>query len=203
MTFSTFFLAPRRRLTIIATILTVALFGGWSLLENLVLAGDAGTGNIERVTRDLVASETLRQAHVGTRLVTMQRQIDDRLQGLESEAVTKTAALKQRIADLTEHLAGADRRPLAAAAPELGGPKARHTQSAAQVDDLVTRRRQQDGRLNARLERLELHTSAVKFPPADGSIGIYLASYRAFDNTIAGWDLLCRKYCADLIAFTS
>ncbi|MEC7676190.1 MAG: hypothetical protein VYB89_11715, partial [Pseudomonadota bacterium] len=59
-----------------------------------------------------------------------------------------------------------------------------------------------DGRLNARLERLELRTSAVKFPPADGAIGIHLASYRAFDDAIAGWDLLSRKYGADSIAFT-
>ena len=205
MTFSTFFLAPRRRPAIIATILTAALLGGCSWLENLVLAGDTDTGKIERVTRDLLASETLRQEQVGTRLETMQRQMDDRLQALEAEAVTTTAALKQRIADLTERLAAADRRARTAAAapsPELDGLKARHTQLAARVDDLVTRRRHHDGRLNARLERLELRTSAVKFPPADGAIGIHLASYRAFDDAIAGWDLLSRKYGADLIAFT-
>ena len=203
MTFSTFFLAPRRRPGIIATILTAALLGGCSWLENLVLAGDTDTGKIERVTRDLLASETLRQEQVGTRLETIQRQMGDRLQALEAEAVTKTAALKQRIADLTERLAAADRRArTAAAAPELDGLKARHTQLAARVDDLVTRRRHHDGRLNARLERLELRTSAVKFPPADGAIGIHLASYRAFDDAIAGWDLLSRKYGADLIAFT-
>ena len=203
MTFSTFFLAPRRRPAIIATILTAALFGGCSWLENLVLAGDTDTGKIERVTRDLLASETLRQEQVGTRLETIQRQMGDRLQALEAEAVTTTAALKQRIADLTERLAAADRRArTAAAAPELDGLKARHTQLAARVDDLVTRRRHHDGRLNARLERLELRTSAVKFPPADGAIGIHLASYRAFDDAIAGWDLLSRKYGADLIAFT-
>ena len=203
MTFSTFFLAPRRRPAIIATILTAALLGGCSWLENLVLAGDTDTGKIERVTRDLLASETLRQEQVGTRLETIQRQMGDRLQALEAEAVTKTAALKQRIADLTERLAAADRRArTAAAAPELDGLKARHTQLAARVDDLVTRRRHHDGRLNARLERLELRTSAVKFPPADGAIGIHLASYRAFDDAIAGWDLLSRKYGADLIAFT-
>ena len=205
MTFSTFFLAPRRRPAIIATILTAALLGGCSWLENLVLAGDTDTGKIERVTRDLLASETLRQEQVGTRLETMQRQMDDRLQALEAEAVTTTVALKQRIADLTERLAAADRRArTAAAAPalELDGLKARHTQLAARVDDLVTRRRHHDGRLNARLERLELRTSAVKFPPADGAIGIHLASYRAFDDAIAGWDLLSRKYGADLIAFT-
>ena len=205
MTFSTFFLAPRRRPAIIATILTAALLGGCSWLENLVLAGDTDTGKIERVTRDLLASETLRQEQVGTRLETMQRQMDDRLQAREAEAVTTTAALKQRIADLTERLATADRRARTAAAapaPELDGLKARHTQLAARVDDLVTRRRHQDGRLNARLERLELRTSAVKFPPADGAIGIHLASYRAFDDAVAGWDLLSRKYGADLIAFT-
>ncbi|MED5364733.1 MAG: hypothetical protein VYA68_00100 [Pseudomonadota bacterium] len=205
MTFSTFFLAPRRRPAIIATILTAALLGGCSWLENLVLAGDTDTGKIERVTRDLLASETLRQEQVGTRLETIQRQMGDRLQALEAEAVTTTAALKQRIADLTERLAAADRRArtaAAAAAPELDGLKARHTQLAARVDDLVTRRRHHDGRLNARLERLELRTSAVKFPPADGAIGIHLASYRAFDDAIAGWDLLSRKYGADLIAFT-
>ena len=142
MTFSTFFLAPRRRPAIIATILTAALLGGCSWLENLVLAGDTDTGKIERVTRDLLASETLRQEQVGTRLETMQRQMDDRLQALEAEAVTTTAALKQRIADLTERLAAADRRARTAAAapaPELDGPKARHTQLAARVDDLVTR----------------------------------------------------------------
>jgi hypothetical protein len=150
-----------------------------------------------------LASETLRQEQVGTRLETIQRQMGDRLQALEAEAVTTTAALKQRIADLTERLAAADRRArTAAAAPELDGLKARHTQLAARVDDLVTRRRHHDGRLNARLERLELRTSAVKFPPADGAIGIHLASYRAFDDAIAGWDLLSRKYGADLIAFT-
>ena len=177
MTFSTFFLAPRRRPAIIATILTAALLGGCSWLENLVLAGDTDTGKIERVTRDLLASETLRQEQVGTRLETIQRQMGDRLQALEAEAVTTTAALKQRIADLTERLAAADRRArTAAAAPELDGLKARHTQLAARVDDLVTRRRHHDGRLNARLERLELRTSAVKFPPADGAIGIHLAS---------------------------
>ena len=205
MTFSTFFLAPRRRPAIIATILTAALLGGCSWLENLVLAGDTDTGKIERVTRDLLASETLRQEQVGTRLETIQRQMDDRLQALEAEAVTTTAALKQRIADLTERLAAADRRARIAAeapAPELDGLKARHTQLAARVDDLVTRRRHHDGRLNARLERLELRTSAVKFPPADGAIGIHLASYRAFDDAIDGWDLLSRKYGADLIAFT-
>lgn len=205
MTFSTFFLAPRRRPAIIATILTAALLGGCSWLENLVLAGDTDTGKIERVTRDLLASETLRQEQVGTRLETMQRQMDDRLQALEAEAVTTTVALKQRIADLTERLAAADRRARTAAAAqalELDGLKARHTQLAARVDDLVTRRRHQDGRLNARSERLELRTSAVKFPPADGAIGIHLASYRAFDDAIAGWDLLSRKYGADLIAFT-
>ena len=205
MTFSTFFLAPRRRPAIIATILTAALLGGCSWLENLVLAGDTDTGKIERVTRDLLASETLRQEQVGTRLETIQRQMGDRLQALEAEAVTTTAALKQRIADLTERLAAADRRAQTAAAapaPELDGLKARHTQLAARVDDLVTRRRHHDGRLNARLERLELRTSAVKFPPADGAIGIHLASYRAFDDAIAGWDLLSRKYGADLIAFT-
>ena len=191
MTFSTFFLAPRRRPAIIATILTAALLGGCSWLENLVLAGDTDTGKIERVTRDLLASETLRQEQVGTRLETMQRQMDDRLQALEAEAVTTTAALKQRIADLTERLAAADWRARTAAAapvPELDGLKARHTQLAARVDDLVTRRRHHDGRLNARLERLELRTSAVKFPPANGAV--------------AGWDLLSRKYGADLIAFT-
>ena len=205
MAFSTFFLAPRRRPAIIATIPTAALLGGCSLLENLVLAGDTDTGKIERVTRDLLASETLRQEQVGTRLETIQRQMDDRLQALEAEAVTTTAALKQRIADLTERLAAADRRARTAAAgpaPRLDGLKARHTQLAARVDDLVTRRRHQDGRLNARLERLELRTSAVKFPPADGAIGIHLASYRAFDDAIAGWDLLSRKYGADFIAFT-
>ena len=170
-----------------------------------MLAGDTDTGKIERVTRDLLASETLRQEQVGTRLETIQRQMDDRLQALEAEAVTTTAALKQRIADLTERLAAADRRAQTAAAapaPELDGLKARHTQLAARVDDLVTRRRHHDGRLNARLERLELRTSAIKFPPADGAIGIHLASYRAFDDAIAGWDLLSRKYGADLIAFT-
>ncbi len=114
MTFSTFFLAPRRRPAIIGTILTAALLGGCSWLENLVLAGDTDTGKIERVTRDLLASETLRQEQVGTRLETIQRQMGDRLQALEAEAVTTTAALKQRIADLTERLArrrqaGADR----------------------------------------------------------------------------------------------
>jgi len=203
MTFSTFFLAPRRRPAIIATILTAALLGGCSWLENLVLAGDTDTGKIERVTRDLLASETLRQEQVGTRLETMQRQMDDRLQALEAEAVNTTAALKQRIADLTERLATADRRArTAAAAPELDRLKARHTQLAARIDDRVTLRRHHDGRLNARLERLELRTSAVKFPPADGAIGIHLASYRAFDDAIAGWDLLSRKYGADLIAFT-
>ena len=171
-----------------------------------MLASDTDTGKIERVTRDLLASETLRQEQVGTRLETIQRQMGDRLQALEAEAVTTTAALKQRIADLTERLAAADRRARTAAAaapaPELDGLKARHTQLAARVDDLVTRRRHHDGRLNARLERLELRTSAVKFPPADGAIGIHLASYRAFDDAIAGWDLLSRKYGADLIAFT-
>ena len=203
MTFSTFFLAPRRRPAIIATILTTALLGGCSWLENLVLAGDTDTGKIERVTRDLLASETLRQEQVGTRLETIQRQMGDRLQVLEAEAVTTTAALKQRIANSTECLAAADRRARTAApAPELDGLKARHTQLAARVDDLVTRRRHQDGRLNARLERLELRTSAVKFPPANGAIGIHLASYRAFDDAVAGWDLLSRKYGADLIAFT-
>ena len=65
-------------------------------MENLVLASDTDTGKIERVTRDLLASETLRQKQVGTRLETMQRQMDDRLQALEAEAVTTTAALKQR-----------------------------------------------------------------------------------------------------------
>ncbi|MEC9215748.1 MAG: hypothetical protein VX647_00930, partial [Pseudomonadota bacterium] len=107
MTFSTFFLAPRRRPAIIATSLTAALLGGCSWLENLVLADDTDTGKIERVTRDLLASETLRQEQVATRLETMQRQMDDRLQALEAEAVTTTAALKQRIADLTERLAAA------------------------------------------------------------------------------------------------
>ena len=151
-----------------------ALLGGCSLSENLVLAGDTDTGKIERVTRDLLASETLRQEQVGTRLETIQRQMDDR-RALEAEAVTTTAALKKRIADLTERLAAADRRARTAAAapaPELDGLKARHTQLSARVDDLVTRRRHHDGRLNARLERLELRTSAVKFPPADGAIGI-------------------------------
>ncbi|MEC8061543.1 MAG: hypothetical protein VX168_04025, partial [Pseudomonadota bacterium] len=66
-----------------------------------MLAGDTDTGKIERVTRDLLASETLGQEQVGTRLETMQRQLDDRLQALEAEAVTTTVALKQRIADLT------------------------------------------------------------------------------------------------------
>ena len=202
-TFSTFFLTHRRRPAIIGTFLIEALLGGCSWLENLVLAGDTDTGKIERVTRDLLASETLRQEQVGTRLETIQRQMGDRLQVLEAEAVTTTAALKQRIADLTESLAAADRRARTAApAPELDGLKARHTQLAARVDDLVTRRRHHDGRLNARLERLELRTSAVKFPPADGAIGIHLASYRAFDDAIAGWDFLSRKYGADLIAFT-
>ena len=42
--------------------------------------------------------------------------MDDRLQALEAEAVTTTAALKQRIADLTERLAAADRRARTAAA---------------------------------------------------------------------------------------
>ena len=168
-----------------------------------MLGGDTDTSKIERVTRDLLASETLRQEQVGTRLETIQRQMDVRLQALEAEAVITTAALTQRIADLTERLAAADRwARTAAAAPELGGLKARHTQLAAQVDDLVTRRRHHDGRLNARLERLELRTSAVKFPPANGAIGIHLASYRAFDDAVAGWDLLSRKYGADLIAFT-
>ncbi|MEC7572206.1 MAG: hypothetical protein VX394_09135, partial [Pseudomonadota bacterium] len=161
MTFSTFFLAPRRRPAIIGTILTAALLGGCSWLENLVLAGDTDTGKIERVTRDLLASETLRQEQVGTRLETIQRQMGDRLQALEAEAVTTTAALKQRIADLTERLAAADRRArTAAAAPELDELKANHTQLAARVDDLVTHRRHHHGRLNARLERLELRTSA-------------------------------------------
>ena len=203
MTVSTFFLVPRRRPAIIATILTAALLAGCSWLENLVLAGDTDTGKIERVTRDLLASETLRQEQVGTRLETIQRQMGDRLQALEAEAVTTTAALKKRIADLTERLAAGDRRArTAAAAAELDRLKARHTQMAARVDDLVTRRRHHNGRLNARLERLELRTSAVKFSPADGAIGIHLASYRAFDYAIAGWDLLRRKYGADSIAFT-
>ena len=73
---------------------------------------------------------------------------------------------------------------------------------AAPVDDLVIRRRHHDGPLNAHLERLEICTSAVKFPPANGVISIHLASYRAFDDAVAGWDLLSRKYGADLIAFT-
>ena len=171
-----------------------------------MLASDTDTGKIERVTRDLLASETLRQEQVGTRLETIQRQVDDRLRTLEAEAMTTTAALKQRIADLTERLAAADRRARTAAAaapaPELDGLKARHTQLATQVDDLVTRQRYHDGRLNARLERLELRTSAVKFPPADGAIGIHLASYYVFDYAIAGWDLLSHKYGADSIAFT-
>ena len=116
MTVSTFLLAPRRRPAIIAIILTTALLGGCSWLENLVLAGDTDTGKIERVTRDLLASEILRQQQVGTRLETIQRQMDDRLQALEAEAVTMTAAFKQRIADLPEHLAAADRRARTAAA---------------------------------------------------------------------------------------
>ena len=85
------------------------------LVGNLVLAGDTDTGKIERVTRDLLARETLRQEQVGTRLETMQRQMDDRLQALEAEAVTAAAALKQRIADLTERLAAADARARAGA----------------------------------------------------------------------------------------
>ena len=121
-----------------------ALLGGCSLSENLVLAGDTDTGKIERVTRDLLANETLRQEQVGTRLETIQRQMDDRLQALEAEAVTTTATLKKRIADLTESLAAADRRARTAAAAPAPGPdglKARHTQLSARVDDLVTRRR--------------------------------------------------------------
>ena len=159
-----------------------ALFGDCSLSENLVLAGDTDTGKIERVTRDLLANETFPQKQVGIRLETIQSQMDDRLQALEGEAVTTTATLKKRIADLTERLAAADRRArTAAAAPELDELKSNHTQLAARVDDLVTRRRHHHGRLNARLESFELRTSAVKFPPADGVIGIHLASYRAFD----------------------
>jgi len=91
-------------------------------LENLVLASD--TGKFERVRRDLLASETLRQEQVGARLKTIQRQMGDRLQAPGAEAVTTTAALKQWIANSTERLAAADRRArraAAAPAPELDG----------------------------------------------------------------------------------
>ncbi|MGB1007107.1 MAG: hypothetical protein ACPGVX_08005, partial [Thalassobaculaceae bacterium] len=205
MTSLTFFPALRRAPAVAAVVLTAALLTGCSWLEDLVLAGDTDTGKIERVTRDLLARETLRQEQVGTRLETMQRQMDDRLQALEAETVTAAAALKQRIADLTERLAAADARARARATatpPGLDGLRARQNQLAARVDDLVARRRHDDGRLNARLERLELRTSQIKFPPAPGAIGIHLASYRELDNAVAGWDLLRTKYGADLIAFT-
>ena len=205
MTLPTFFPAHRRALSLAAMVLAATLLTGCSWLETLVLAGDTDTGKIERVTRDLLASETLRREQVGTRLETMQRQMDDRLQALEAEAVTATAALKQRIADLTERLAAADARARAGAAappPGLDGLKARQNQLTTRVDELVARQRHDDGRLNARLERLELRTSQIKFPPAAGAIGIHLASYRELDNAVAGWDWLRRKYGADLIAFT-
>ena len=123
---------------------------------------------------------------------------------LEAETVTAAAALKQRIADLTERLAAADARARAGATatpPGLDGLESAQNQLAARVDDLVARRRHDDGRLNARLERLNCGPARSNFP-APGAIGIHLASYRELDNAVAGWDLLRTKYGADLIAFT-
>ena len=170
---------------------------GW-----LVLAGDTDTGKIERVTRDLLASETLRQEQVGRAWKPSTASDDRRSAGGRSGDHDRRA--QARIADLM----APGRRRHARGRPERRRRrrrnwmrlKARHTQLAARVDDLVTRRRHHDGRLNARLEPGTAHQRSSRPRTVDRHpFGMAPRLRRA---AIAGRDLLSRKYGADLIAFT-
>ncbi|NQW11295.1 MAG: hypothetical protein HQ481_15625 [Alphaproteobacteria bacterium] len=48
--------------------------------------------------------------------------------------------------------------------------------------------------LRARLERLELRTSTLSWPPREGVRAVHLASYRTHAAALAGWEILLARY---------
>ena len=124
---------------------------------------------------------------------------DDRLAGLER----MTVAMYERL----EALEGSGARPSAANAAadaSAGDPglqaemeSLRHDVAAltAAVSRLSADDTDSEAVLRARLERLELRTSRIAWPPASSEVrAVHLASYRSHEAALAGWEVLLNRY---------
>lgn len=154
---------------------------------------------IETAVQQALERERGRQALLVERRVSpmldSQQTRDDRLDGLER----MTAA----IADRLQTLEGSGLQPSAS----YGGvgdtalraeiESLQHDMAAltAAVSRISGGDSDSEAVLRARLERLELRTSRIAWPPASSEVrAVHLASYRSHEAALAGWEVLLNRY---------
>ena len=123
-----------------------------------------------------------------------QRTRDDRLDGLER----MTTAIAERLQTLEQ--SGA-RSPASygtvsqAATAEIDSLQHDVAALTAAVARISGGDRDSEAVLRARLERLELRTSRIAWPPASSDVrAVHLASYRSHEAALAGWEVLLNRY---------
>lgn len=154
---------------------------------------------IDTAVQQALERERGRQAQLVQRriepMLDDQRTRDDRLDGLER----MTAAIADRLQTLERSDAGPasaygghDGAALTAELDSLRHDVAALTAAVSRVSDGDT---DSEAVLRARLERLELRTSRIAWPPASSGVrAVHLASYRSHEAALAGWEVLLNRY---------
>jgi hypothetical protein len=154
---------------------------------------------VDAAVRQALERERYRQANLVDRrlepMLDSQQTRDDRLAGLER----MTVAMYERL----EALEGSGARRSATDAgtgdPALQAEMESLRQDVAALTAAVSRLSAGDtdseAVLRARLERLELRTSRIAWPPASSEVrAVHLASYRSHEAALAGWEVLLNRY---------
>ncbi|WP_028796215.1 hypothetical protein [Thalassobaculum salexigens] len=153
---------------------------------------------IEAAVQQALERERGRQTHLVDRriepVLDSQRTRDERLDGLER----MTAAIADRLQALERSGPGASAYPDAdepARQAEVDSLQHDVTALAAAVSRISGGDTDGEAVLRARLERLELRTSRIAWPPPSSAVrAVHLASYRSHEAALAGWEVLLSRY---------
>lgn len=124
-----------------------------------------------------------------------QRTRDERLDGLErmtADIAVRLQAIERPGSHSSISYGGAGEPVQTAEIASLQHDVAALT---AAVSQLSGGDRDSEAVLRARLERLELRTSRITWPPASSEVrAVHLASYRSHGAALAGWEVLLNRY---------